>query len=580
MNKEKESDNKPNKPGSKWKYLLIVISIIFIGMGLYDAITDSIDYCESYEKYNTPAVAETEANISSSSDEVKISDDLSNSEIEAKDQILSQRYSTNPFRHILGTIMGVSISTIMRIALVWAVYLLIKCLLIPFVKNSIQQTSIIKPEDINVSFEDIIGLDEIKDDIAFYVSLLANNVQEENEERDYVPHGILLEGPPGNGKTMLAKALAREANINFIAINSSEIESPFVGISSQTIKNTFDIAKENAPCIVFFDEIDAIGCHRVHNVQSAVDKEENATLTTLLNQLDGFRELKGVMVIAATNMASCLDPALLRPGRFDKRYTIGNPDYHTRIQLFEKLSRRFEIRESLDISRFATKTYGFNCAQINNVVNEAKLIALKEERAELTPQDFDKAITQIQIHGVEKKEYDVSEFDKRTAAYHEAGHAIIGYYKKDKIVSQISIKPTTSGAGGFTLIEESEQNNLKPIKSIKDRITILYGGRAAEAKLYGGIENASKGSSQDIQYATSLAAECVGFDNGIDYSAFGEVGLKEVMEESKRILDVAWTEAQEIVNKHWSALEEVAGELMKCETVSADRFNEIMNICT
>ena len=363
-----------------------------------------------------------------------------------------------------------------------------------------------------VSFTDIIGLDEIKNELLFIVSLMKNNAVDSNIR---IPKGILLEGPPGNGKTMLAQAIATEADVNFLAINASDLADKFLGETGKAIRKVFDKAKHNAPCVLFIDEIDAIGAKRVQNPQDSIDKELNGVINTLLTKLDGVSECSGVTVIAATNMASSLDPALIRPGRFDKQFYIPNPDSDARKELLANYLDD-STKEKYDYDNLVSKTRGCSCAEIESIVNEAKLIVLKEDVGELDESSIIKAIKQFRLKGLSKGNAKLSAREKETIAIHEAGHAIVGHYFANKSIGEISICPTTSGAGGYTQTESKGNDNLIYTDEVFGDIVMLFGGKAAESVMLGGSEKISLGSDEDINIATRLAMGYVKFKSGID----------------------------------------------------------------
>jgi len=572
MNEKK----KKKKPFSSVPTLVIVLLAICIFYNGWKCVYDCIKISES-----TITVIGSEDLISY--DETPAEDDIKETEQNAEEdttkgtekESLNEAHVSNatatkkhiPMR-IIGRILSCIVTSGLEISLLWVIN--------QFVIQGLVSGNcgnVVSPEETDVSFEDVAGLDEIKDELMFLVSLL----KDETQNKDYkIPHGVLFEGPPGNGKTMLAKALAHDAGINFMPIKGSDIISPYVGIASARIESMFKKAQENAPCIIFIDEIDAIGSNRVADPASGVDKEENSTLTTLLNQLDGFIELSGVMVIAATNMSASLDPALTRPGRFDKHFTINNPDFNTRKELFSLYTKRLAVAKSLDINSLARRTYGFNCAQIQNIVNEAKLLAIKNDRDNPLEQDFEDAVKNMHLNGFEKTASNRSTKDIETAAFHEAGHAIVCYYLDYQDINSISIKPTTTGAGGFTIIENSDENDFRPLQSIKNHIAVLYGGRAAEAHLHGKIENASTGAAQDITAATEMASCYVSAEKGIDYSIFGAAGVEKIMAYSQDVLSEMWEVCQKIIKEHWDEVVLVAEELKQSETISAARFKELM----
>ena len=423
-----------------------------------------------------------------------------------------------------------------------------------------------------VSFADIIGLDEIKNELLFIVTLMKNNISGTNIR---IPKGILLEGPPGNGKTMLAQAIATEAGVNFLAINASDMSDKYLGGTGKAIRRVFDKAKHNAPCVLFIDEIDAIGARRVQNPEDAIDKELNGVINTLLTKLDGVSECAGVTVIAATNMASALDPALIRPGRFDKQFYIPNPDSDARKALFANYLND-SAKEKYDYDNLASKTRGCSCAEIENIVNEAKLIVLKEDIGELDESSIIQAIKQFRLKGLSKGNAKLSSKEKETIAVHEAGHAIVGHYFANKIIGEISICPTTSGAGGYTQAESKGNDNLIYSDEIFGNIVMLLGGKAAESVLLGGSDKISLGSDEDIDIATKFAKEYTKFKCGIDYSQFGDSGASELMKESKLVLDQAYEQAVETVTEFKDKVNLISCELMKNENMSGEQFEELV----
>lgn len=429
-------------------------------------------------------------------------------------------------------------------------------------------------EHVNTKFDDIAGYPEIKIEMKDLVELLKLNKNNLNVMSIRLPRGVLLEGPPGNGKTLLARAIAGETGVNFIAVNACDFTSPFMGQSTAKINAVFEEARKNAPCIIFIDEIDAIGANRTA-VSNASDKESNATLTAILNQMDGFTPLDNVLVIAATNMASMLDEALVRPGRFDRKYTIGNPDKKARQELFDMYLKGKNLDEEVDVNRLVTKTYGFSCAKIENLINEAALITLTSKREAITNADFDEAIIHILTNGSSKKEYDKNEDEIKKTAYHEAGHAIIAY-KTGKTVNTISIIPTTSGVGGYTMSEISE-DKMSTLQDYRNELMELYGGRAAETVLGGDISQSTNGCSNDIYVATQVAAEYISFKEGIDYTVYGEYGINHIVTATKTIMSEIWDEALAMITDSWDLVVAVAEALLEKESLNTEEFLEIVS---
>ena len=322
---------------------------------------------------------------------------------------------------------------------------------------------------------------------------------------------------------------------------------------------------------MFIDEIDAIGSKRSKAPEDAIDKELNGIINTLLTKLDGVSDCSGVTVIAATNMASSLDPALVRPGRFDKHFYIPNPDVAARKDLLAHYLDDGE-KEKYNYENLASKTRGCSCAEIENIVNESKLIALKENQAELDETSIIKAIRHFHLKGVSKDNITLSDKEKETISIHEAGHAVVGHYFANKKIGEISICPTTSGAGGYTQTESKGNDNLIYSEEVFGDIVMLLGGKAAESVMSGGSDKVSLGSDEDINIATRLAMGYVKFQSGIDYSQFGDSGTSALMQESKKVLDAAYEKAIETVTVFKEKALLISCELTKSENISGEQF--------
>ena len=428
-------------------------------------------------------------------------------------------------------------------------------------------------ESIKTRFTDVAGMEELKEDLLILSDMMKNPEYRKSGAR--VPRGVLLQGPPGNGKTLIARAFAGETGVNFIAVNACDFGSQFIGIGSSKIKKVFTEAKRNAPCVIFIDEIDSVGSKR-GSASDAAGKEMNTILTSLLNQMDGFEQMDNVMVLAATNRAGDLDDALVRPGRFDRQLIVNYPDKNTRKELFELYCKNKKVASDVDFDLLSIKTYGYSCSKIECIINEATILATTEKNTEITMKNFEDAILQMDLKGHVKKKYSQTDSEREIVAYHEAGHAIATYFATNKEVASVTIRPTTSGAGGFTVTDNKDESSLCPIKDYKNELIMLYAGRAAEVKLKGSIENATAGASADIQQATKIASSYVSIEEGIDYSLFGELGAKKVLELSQALLKSVWDETQIIINNKWEYVDLIAKELIRTEYISKENFIKLI----
>ena len=448
--------------------------------------------------------------------------------------------------------------------------------------------------DTGCTFKDIAGVDEAQEELQEVVDYL-KNADKYSRLGAKIPKGVLLVGPPGTGKTLLAKAVAGEANVPFFSISGSEFIEMFVGVGASRVRDLFQQAQEQAPCIIFIDELDALGKSRGGSgamTGGGGNDEQEQTLNQLLNEMDGFDANKGVIVLAATNRPEVLDPALQRPGRFDRQVSVDRPDKKGRKAVLEVHVPEIKLAQDVDLSVIAARTPGFAGADLANLVNEAALLAARKNHEYVTMDDFEEALERI-IAGLEKKSRVLQDEERKTVAYHEVGHAMVGALMPGSgRVEKISIVPRGAGALGYTLQLPEEDRFLIAEDEIRGRIAIMLGGRSAEEVVFGKV---STGASDDIQKATDLAERCVtlyGMSNRLGPIAFekpqqqyipglssprrsvGPEVTTAIDEEVKAIVETAHTMAQKILKENFELLEETAQSLLEEEVLEGSDLTE------
>lgn len=450
-----------------------------------------------------------------------------------------------------------------------------------------------KDEKRKTTFEDVAGADEEKEELSEIVEFL-KDPNHFNRLGARIPRGVLLVGPPGTGKTLLARAVAGEAGVPFFSISGSDFVEMYVGVGASRVRDLFNEAKKNSPSIIFIDEIDAVGRHRGAGMGGGHDEREQ-TLNQLLVEMDGFGANEGVIIIAATNRPDILDPALLRPGRFDRQVTVGYPDLKGREDILKVHAKGKPLAPDVKLSVIAKSTIGFTGADLENLLNEAALLAARRNKKAITMPDIEEAMIKV-VAGPEKKSHKISDKENRLTAYHEAGHAVSAFYLEHRDpVHQVSIVPRGQ-MGGYTMYLPTEDKSYESKNEMLDSLVSLLGGRVAEALVLGDI---STGASNDIERATEVARKMVtrygmseklgpitfgsGNDEvflGRDYSHlknYSEETAAEIDSEINRIITTAYARTENILSEHMDKLHAVAGALIEREKISGEEFETVMN---
>lgn len=432
-----------------------------------------------------------------------------------------------------------------------------------------------------VTFKDVAGLEEEKKELMEVVDFIKHPEKYQSFGAK-IPNGILLDGHPGTGKTLLAKAVAGEAGIACIATSGSEFVEMYVGVGASRIRSLFKEAEKMAPCIIFFDEIDALGGNRDHNSGAS---EHNQTLNQLLTEMDGFAGKNAITVIAATNRPDSLDPALTRPGRFDRKITIHLPDLKGREEILKLHGKNKPFDETVDFKNLAYNTAGFSGAGLENLLNEAAIVAVRKEHSSISMEDINEAMMKIQV-GLKKAGRIISENERKLTAVHEAGHAIVSLFLESQAnVKEVCIIPRGS-AGGYTLHDTVEDKSYISKKELKERLVCLLGGKAAESIVLGDV---STGPSNDLKVATQTAKEMIiyyGMDDDIgpisfagasktDLDIFGEKTLSSIGDKIAEMVKTAENEAKKLISEHRELLDELVNKLLEKETITGEEIKNM-----
>ncbi len=599
-------NNKRNGLKTLAVWLIIAAIIVFVVPNILSLTNNKLTYSELIEKAKAGQVAEIEISYNGQDANVKLKDDatvktvnipnvenlLENLNESMQSNSIKITQNDEPFLSIVSDLL-LPISSIILI-------LLMLLVLFGGKQNSAGGTlnfgksrakMINNNTKSKVTFDNIAGIDEEKEELQEIVEFL-KNPKKFTDMGARIPKGVLLVGQPGTGKTLLAKAVAGEAGVPFFFISGSDFVEMFVGVGASRVRDLFEEAKKNAPSIIFIDEIDAVGRQRGAGLGGGHDEREQ-TLNQMLVEMDGFTANEGVIVIAATNRPDVLDKALLRPGRFDRQIVVPAPDVQAREQILEVHSQKKKFEADVDLKVIAKNTSGFSGADLENLLNEAALLAARKDKQAIGQREIEEAMAKVTM-GPEKKNKVRTDKDRKLVAYHEAGHAVVSkYLPTQDPVHEISIIPRGM-AGGYTMYRPTEDKSFISKTEMLENIVSLLGGRVSESLVLGDI---STGASNDIERATSLAKAMVtkygmsekigtitlGSDQeevflGRDLAherSYSEETAGIIDEEMKKIIDWAYTQATNILNDHRDKLDKVAGVLMEKEKITGEEFDEI-----
>ena len=596
---EKQRNNEKNNKKQIVLIAVLVVLMIALAVMIYFVTSNSdeknekeISYTELINEINEGNVEKIEMTVGSTTVKVKLKDVEEEKtgivpSTQAFMELIQQKYEEgNEFELIQNpTNIFVTISTTLFSLLPT---LLLVALIILFFKmqglgdkGKVYDSETTKSK---ITFDDVAGLEEEKHEMIEIVDFL-KNPERFNQMGAKIPRGVLLCGQPGTGKTLIAKAIAGEAKVPFISMSGSEFIEMFAGLGASRVRKLFEKAKKVSPCIVFIDEIDAIGSRR--NSSGGAESENNQTLNQLLVEMDGFDTEETVIVLAATNRPEMLDKALLRPGRFDRRITIGLPDMKGREAILKIHAKDKKFAEDVDLKSIAEDTATFTGADLANILNEAAIIATINEHEAITNKDIEDAVKKVTV-GLEKQSRVISEKDKKLTAYHEAGHAIVSsQLETQKGVKEVSIIPR-GVAGGYTMYKSDEDKYYISKTEMQEKLVALLGGRAAEKIV---LNDISTGASNDIEVATDIAknmitkygmSETLGpisintENDPYELQLLGEKFGDAIGAEVKVLLDNAYTTAQKLIIENRDKLDRVAGALLEKEVISAEEFQELI----
>ena len=588
-----------NKKGNKKKYIITVLISILVIIGVIFGIFQYMNYTKEKDektlaytdlitKIKDDSVEKIEMKEKSTTVKVKLKDQEEEKEVKVpeseafiefvQDQVKEGKtINLNQKEENLFAVVGEKLLSFLPTIMLIVLLIMIMQMQGLGDKGKVYDSTTQKTK---TTFKDIAGLDEEKQEMIEIVDFL-KKPKKFQEMGAKVPRGVLLCGNPGTGKTLIAKAIAGEADVPFISMSGSEFIEMFAGLGASRVRKLFEKARKIAPCIVFIDEIDAIGSRRT--TSSGSESENNQTLNQLLVEMDGFDTDEAIIVLAATNRPEMLDKALLRPGRFDRQITIGLPDLNGREAILKIHAKNKRIDDTVNLRNIAEDTAGFTGAELANILNEAAIIATIKNHKNITNKDIEDAVKKVTV-GLEKHSRVVSDKDKKLTAYHEAGHAIVSrYLGTQKEIKEVSIIPR-GVAGGYTMYKSNEDKFYVSKQEMLEKLIALLGGRAAEKIA---LNDISTGASNDIEVATKIATDMVtiyGMSDTVgpisinterdpyQMELLGDRFEDEIGSEIKQLIDNAYYQAQRILSEHMDKLEQVAETLIKQEIISADEF--------
>lgn len=581
--KDNKNNANPKKSRSAFILYMIALSMILI----WSIFT--IHSCNSETSPVITDVSFTEFQALAKEGKIKkveiglgYSEDFTFEDVDGKLYTSPNPKSSNFKRELLEyniEVVELSETSWLSIVLMLLQYILLPVILIVMLKRMMPKTDkdeLVK-EVPNVTFDDVAGVSELKNDLKYVIDYL-KDPSHYDKLGAKMPKGIILYGPPGTGKTLMAKAIAGTAGVPFFSASGSDFIEMYVGLGAKRVRNLFKKAREAAPCIIFIDEIDAVGASRN---SAASHSENNQTINALLNELDGFNGSEGILIVAATNRLEDLDPALIRPGRFDKQLAVPLPEKKDRLDMLKVHSRNKKFDDSIDWDEIAATTVGFSGAAIASMLNEAAFIAASQKRQAIVQDDIDRAIYKILMKGDQKEDQSArSKEELAVCAYHEAGHAIATRLYTNDRIPKVTIVSSTSGAGGVTF-RTPQEKGLVSKKYIEGCIKLMYAGRAAEEIYFNDKDMITTGASSDIKQATALIKDYIGVygmsdDYGlINISAFNNINQKDLIEKSAEIAKVQYSAVKCDLEKNRKLLDLFAKLLIEKESLHEQEIEEL-----